>query len=108
MNQVVLVGRLTTDAEVNEVADNKKVTSITIAVPRSYKNSDGIYETDFIKCILWNNMAVNTQSYCHKGDVIGVKGRIQTRCYDTENERKYITEVIADKVTFLSSNKKEA
>ncbi len=108
MNQVILVGRLTAPAEVVEIDGAKKVTTITIAVSRGFKNSDGIYEADFIKCILWNNMAVNTQNYCNKGDCIGVKGRLQTRTYENENkEKKYITEVIAEKITFLSSVKQK-
>ncbi len=108
MNQVILVGRLTSDPEVIVTENDKKKTSITIAVTRPFKNSDGIYEADFIRCILWNNIALNTCEYCHTGDVVGVKGRLQTRSYEDENKtRKYITEVIAEKITFLSSNKKE-
>lgn len=108
MNQIVLVGRLTGDPEIITTEKSKKMSAITIAVPRSYKNTEGIYETDFIRCILWNNIALNTCEYCHSGDVVGVKGRLQTRSYEDESKnRKYITEVIAEKITFLSSNKKE-
>ena len=105
MNQVVLVGRLTKDPEVVEL-DAKKRTVINVAVQRPFKNSDGLYETDFIRCILWNGIATNTSEYCKSGDVIGIKGRLQTSSYeDTEKNRKYITEVIAERVTFLSSKK---
>ena len=108
MNQVILVGRLTSNPEVITTETDKKMTTITIAVTRSFKNSEGIYESDFIRCILWNNIALNTCEYCHTGDVVGIKGRLQTRSYeDEEKVRKMITEVIAEKVTFLSSNKKE-
>jgi single-strand DNA-binding protein len=107
MNQVILVGRLTSDPEVITTESNKKMTAITIAVGRSFKNQDGIYETDFIRCVLWNNIALNTCEYCHTGDVIGVKGRLQTRSYEDENkEKKFIMEVIAEKITFLSSTNK--
>ena len=74
---------------------------------RPFKNSDGIYETDFIRCILWNSIATNTSEFCHVGDVIGIKGRLQNRSYVDNNNIKYITEVIAERVTFLSSNNKE-
>ena len=107
LNQVVLVGRLTEDPAVAETVNGKKMTSVVIAVQRNFKNTDGVYETDFIRCVLWNAIASNTSEYCHVGDVIGIKGRLQNRSYEDENkETKYITEVIAEKVTFLSSGKK--
>ena len=64
-----------------------------------------VNETDFIRCILWNAVASSTCEYCKKGDIVGVKGRIQTSNYkDKENNTKYVTDVIAEKVTFLSSH----
>ncbi len=106
LNQVVLVGRLTSDPEVKITENGKKVTTINIAVQRGYKNSNGIYETDFIKCVLWNNLALNTSEYCKCGSVVGIKGRIQTSEYkDAEDKKKYNTEVIAEKITFLSNGK---
>lgn len=100
LNQVVLVGRLTSDPEINEVKNSRKVTTITLAVSRSYKNLNGEYETDFIKCILWNAIAETTAEYCKKGDLVGVKGRLQ--CL-SGNE----LQVVAEKVSFLSSRKEE-
>lgn len=104
LNQVVLVGRLTDDLEVVETENGNKVTNLILAVQRSYKNADGIYETDFIKCILWNAVAKNTSDYCKKGDIIGLKGRLQMNEFeDKEGNKRILTEVIAEKVTFLSS-----
>lgn len=105
MNQVILVGRLTSDPKIKEVENGKKKTIITLAAQRPFKNENGIYETDFIECVLWNGVAASTQEYCHKGDVVGIKGRLQNRKYEEADEAKIVTEVIADKVTFLSSNK---
>ena len=105
LNHIVLVGRLTSDPEVYETENGKTVVRFVLAVPRSYKNSEGEYETDFIQCKLWQGVAKRTNEYCKKGDLIGVKGRVETYNYDTENGRRYITEVVADKVTFLSSKK---
>ncbi len=108
LNQVVLVGRLTDDIEVSTVEKGKKVTSLILAVQRTFKNSDGIYETDFIKCTLWNAIASSTSEYCHKGDIVGIKGRLQVTTYeDKDGNKKTSTEVIAEKVTFLSSKKEE-
>lgn len=97
-NQVVLVGRLVGNPILEENQNGKKVCIITLAVPRDFKNADGIYETDFIKCILWNGIAENTVEYCNKGDIIGVKGRLQ--CLGGSE-----LQVVAEKVTFLSNNK---
>ena len=98
LNQVVIVGRLVEKPIVEENENGKKVCNIILAVPRSFKNADGIYETDFIKCTLWNGIAENTAEYCNKGDVIGVKGRLE--CL-SGNE----LQLIAEKVSFLSSGK---
>lgn len=107
LNQVVLVGRLVKDPEVKETSNGNSVSRITLAVPRSYKNVNGEYETDFINCTLWQLVATNTKEYCKKGDIVGVKGRIESHTYEKDGETKYVTEVIAEKVTFLSNNRQE-
>ena len=108
LNQLVLVGRLTSDLEAKEVEDGKKVTNMTLAIPRSFKNADGEYETDFVECTLWNNIAENTAEYCKKGDIVGVKGRLQTNNYEKEDGSKvFKLDVVAEKVTFLSSRSKD-
>ena len=105
LNQVILVGRLVEQPTTKKVNESE-VANITLAVPRSYKNANGEYETDFIDCVLWNGVATNTAEYCKKGDLIGVRGRIQVSTYETEegNKRKSV-EVVAEKVTFLSTKK---
>lgn len=106
LNQIVIVGRLVRDPELRETEGGKKVTNITLAVPRSYKNTNGEYETDYIDCVLWTGIAENTSEYCKRGDLLGVKGRVQTRVFETEDEKKrHVTEVVAEKVTFLSPKK---
>lgn len=109
MNNIVLVGRLTKDPQIESKEDSKsKRTIITIAVNRNYKNSDGIYETDFIRCVLWNAVATNTCEYCKSGDVVGIKGRLENYSYEDENkEKKYMQEVVVEKITFLASKRKE-
>lgn len=105
LNQVVLAGRLVKDPEILTTENNKKMTIITVAVPRSYKNMEGNYDTDFIKCVLWAGIAETTCEYCKKGDIVGIKGRIQVNTYEKDNEKKYNMEVVAEKVSFLSSRK---
>ena len=107
LNQIVLVGRLVRDPELRKSDNGKQYMQVTLAIPRSFKNISGEYETDFIDCILWDGVAKSTSEYCHKGDIVGLKGRIQSRIYETENEKKYLTEIIGEKVTFLSSKRQE-
>ena len=107
LNQVVVVGRLVKDPELRKSEKDKNYTNITLAVPRSYKNLKGEYEADFIDCRLWTGIAESTTEYCKKGDLLGVRGRIETSSYDDENgEMKKSTVVIAEKITYLT-NKKE-
>ena len=69
---------------------------------------NGEYETDFINCVLWDSVAKSTVEYCKKGSIVGVKGRLQTRTVESnDSSKKYYIEVIAEKVTFLSSENKE-
>lgn len=107
MNFVTLVGRITQDPEVKEL-ENSKVSNICVAVPRSFKNENGEYEADFIDVTLWNEIATNVKEYCHKGDLVGVKGRLQVSTYETENgDKRKSVKVIAEKISFLSSKPKD-
>ena len=105
LNNAVIVGRIVQDPELKETERGGKLANIVLAVPRSFKNSNGEYETDFIDCVLWSGVAESTSEYCKKGDLIGVKGRVQTRVYEKDEVKKFATEVVAEKVTFLSSKK---
>lgn len=105
LNQAVIVGRLVKTPSLNKTGTGRKVTNVTLAVPRSYKNMNGEYETDFIDCVLWTGIAENTVTYCNKGDLLAVKGRIQSRSYEKDDEKKFQTEIVAEKVTFLTKNK---
>ena len=118
LNSVVLIGRLV-DTPTLKVYDNDlALTSIVLAVPRAFKNHDGEVETDFIRCVFWDVAARNVTDYCLKGDLIAVRGRIQSRYAEVnfENEGEVLKkkinalEVIGERVVFLSSphNRKEA
>ena len=56
-------------------------------------------------CVLWKGIAENTATYCKKGDLVGVKGRLQSREYEFDDEKRKVVELVAEKVTFLSSKK---
>lgn len=107
LNQTVVVGRLVSDPELKELESGKKVSNLTLAVPRSYKNAEGEYDTDFVDCVLWSGVAENTAEYCRKGDLIGIKGRVETDLYEKDGEKHKTTRIVAEKVTFLSSKSKD-
>lgn len=108
LNQTVIVGRLVHEPELRETENGRKVTNITLAVPRNFKNREGEYDTDFISCTLWQGIAENTVAYVEKGDLLGIKGRLQTRAIELDDEiKRHSVEVIAEKITFLTSHAKE-
>lgn len=107
MNTVMLVGRLAHEPEVRTTETGKDVVRISLAVNRSFKNPDGIYETDFIDCTLWDGLAKNLNEYCKKGDTVGVRGRIQVSHYEKDEQKHKKVDVIVEKLTFLSSKKQE-
>jgi len=103
INRVVLVGRLTKDPVLRKTANGASVTSFTLACTRRFKQ-EGQPDADFINTVVWNKTADSVQQYMHKGSLVGVEGRIQTRSYDDKDgKRVYVTEVVADSVQFLES-----
>ena len=99
LNQVILVGRLSKELKLKETESGEKYLEFTLAVSRHFKNMDGEYEIDFINCISFKSVAENTSNWCKKGDLIGIKGRIQTN--------KGEMQIIAEKITFLSNKSEE-
>lgn len=108
MNQLMLVGRIANDPELKTLEFGKKVTNITLAVPRSFKNADGVYETDFINTTVWENIANSICDYCKKGDLVGIKGRLQTDTYEKDGKNNTKLNVIAEKVSFLSTREQSS
>jgi len=105
LNQVILVGRLVRDPEIKELPGGKKVSTITLAVQRSYKNQETQeYDTDFLNCTLWEGIAESTHQYCKKGSTLGVKARLAMKRFDY-GEDQYITypEIVAEKITFINT-----
>lgn len=104
INNVVLVGRMTRDAELRYTPSNQAVATFTIAVNRNFKNQAGEREADFINCVIWRQQAENLANWAKKGTLIGVTGRIQTRSYENQQgQRVYVTEVVADNFQILES-----
>ena len=104
INNVVLVGRMTRDAELRYTPSNVAVATFSLAVSRNFKGANGERETDFINCVIWRQQAENLANWAKKGALIGITGRIQTRNYENQQgQRVYVTEVVADNFQMLES-----
>ena len=106
MNKVILVGNLTKDPELTTTTNGVSVCRFTIAVSRRYVGASGERETDFINIVVWRGQAENCHKYLKKGSKCGVIGTLQTRSYDAQDgSKRYVTEVVADEVEFISTNR---
>jgi single-strand DNA-binding protein len=110
LNRVILIGRLTRDPELRYTPAGVAVTQFTLAIDRPFSGGQGKEkEADFINIVTWRQLAETCASYLRKGRLTAVEGRIQVRNYDNSEGRKvYVTEVIADNVRFLESNKSDS
>ena len=105
MNRAILIGRLTKDPDLNTTQNGISVCKFAIAVNRPYKNDSGNSQADFLNIVVWRALADNCHKYLFKGSQCAVVGSIQTRTYEKDGEKKYITEIVADNVEFLSPAK---
>lgn len=104
MNKAILIGRLTKDPELRSTPAGRNVCQFSIAVNRTFTNANGDREADFINCVVWDKQAENLVKYQKKGNQIAVDGRIQTRNYeDKDGKRVYVTEILANNISFLDS-----
>lgn len=107
INNAVLVGRLTTDPNLRYTGNGTAVAGFTLAVNRNFTKKDGEQDADFINCVIWRKPAETLANYAKKGSLIGVVGRIQTRSYENDGQRVYVTEVVVDNFQFLESRSKQ-
>lgn len=104
MNKVILIGNLTKDPEFQTTTSGISVCRFTVAVQRKFANAEGEKEADFINVVTWRGLADNCHKYLAKGRKCAVVGQLQTRSYDAQDgSKRYVTEVIAEEVEFLSS-----
>ena len=103
MNKVILMGRLTRDAEMRQTPNGVSVCSFSIAVNRRFAK-DGQQNADFINCTAWRQQAEFICKYFQKGAMIAVVGSLQSRSWENqEGKRQYSTDVIVDEVYFAGS-----
>ena len=102
MNKVILVGRLTKEPELRSTQSGKSVASFTVACDRKFKK-EGEQTADFINCVAWGSTAEFVSRYFSKGMRIALDGRIETRSWEQDGQKRYATEVIAEDVEFAQS-----
>lgn len=105
LNQTVIVGRIVNEPVLKETENGRKETTLTIAVPRNYKNVDGEYETDFLDCVVQGNIGETCVDYCGKGDLVGIKGHLNSKKVIEGNIEKNNIILVGEKVTFLTMKK---
>ena len=106
MNKVILMGRLTRDAEVrySQGESSSAIARFTLAVDRRFSNQSGEREADFINCVAWQKSAEFVANYFHKGKQMALEGRLQVRSYDgNDGQRRWVTEVVAEQIEFVGS-----
>lgn len=108
MNKVLLIGRITKDPELKKTSNDNSFLQFTLAVNKNFKNANGEIDVDFISCIAWQQTAEIISKYVNKGQQLCLEGSLQVRSYENNNnETKYITEVLVDKVEFIGNKKEE-
>lgn len=100
MNKVILMGRVTADPQLSTTPNGVTVCKFNIAVNRRFKNANGDYEADFISCVAWRQTAEFISNHFPKGRMIGVVGSLQSRTYDKDGQKHFITEVHVEEVYF--------
>ncbi len=99
MNKIILIGRLTADPELRYTPSGQPVANFSLAIDRKFSKND---ETDFIPVVAWRRLAEICKEYLHKGKLVAIEGRLQTRKYETpEGQRRTAFEVVADEMQML-------
>ena len=102
INRTVLTGRLTDDVDLRYTPSGSAVGNFRLAVNRRFTNQNGEREADFINCVVWKKTAENLANFTHKGSLVAIDGRIQTRNYENQNGQKvYITEIVVEQFALL-------
>lgn len=108
MNKCILIGNLTKDPELTTTTNGIAVCRFSIAVSRRFANASGERETDFLNIIAWRSLGENCKKFLKKGSKVGIVGNIQSSSYDaTDGTKRYVTEIVAEEIEFLSSIQKK-
>jgi single-strand DNA-binding protein len=108
VNKVILVGNVGKDPEVRYLEGGLAMVKFTLATTESYKNKEGLKvdQTEWHNITMWNKLAEIAEKYVRKGNKLYIEGRIRTRSYGDENNKKYFTEIIAEEMVMLGGGPK--
>ena len=110
MNKVILMGRLTRDPDVKQTQSGRIVARFTLAVDRNISREnrrEGQQTADFIGCVAWEKTAEFAEKFLAKGKRVLLEGRIQTGSYEKDGEKRYTTDVIAERIEFADSRPRD-
>lgn len=109
LNNITIMGRVANDLEVAHTNNGKQIIKFTVAVTRDFKNANGEYESDFIRCMAFGTTAEHIAKYSSKGKLITLNGTLQTGSYEnaTTGQKVFTTDVIVNKCDVFTGNPKE-
>jgi len=109
INKVILVGHVGKDPEVRYLEGGVAVAKFSLATSESYKNKEGnkVDQTEWHNVVMWRGLAEIVEKYVKKGQLLYVEGKIRTRTYGEENNKKYFTEIVADQMTMLGGKRED-
>lgn len=108
-NEVILLGNLTRDPELRSTPSGASVVNVSIALNRSYKDASGEWreETDYVDVVCWSNLADRVHQFLGKGSKVLISGRIQSRSWEQDGQKRSKLEVVANSIIFLDSKPKD-
>ena len=105
LNKIVIVGRLTKDAQIYEKEDNK-VATFCVATERNYKDENNEISSDYLLCKAFGKTATNIEKYTSQGTLVGITGQMRSRKYEKEGQTHFVTELYVETIKFMSPKTK--
>lgn len=101
LNKIVIVGRMTKDAQIYEKEDNK-IATFCVATERNYKDDNNEISTDYLLCKAFGKTATNIEKYTSQGTLVGITGQMRSRKYEKEGQTHFVTELYVETIKFMS------
>lgn len=101
LNKIVIVGRLTKDAQIFEKED-RKIATFCVATNRNYKDENGEIVCDYLFCKAFGKLASNIEKYTNQGTLVGITGQMRSRKYDKDGQTHFVTELYVETIKFMS------
>ncbi|WP_145459244.1 single-stranded DNA-binding protein [Staphylococcus epidermidis] len=105
LNKIVIVGRMTKDAQIYEKEDNK-IATFCVATERNYKDDNNEISTDYLLCKAFRKTATNIEKYTSQGTLVGITGQMRSRKYEKEGQTHFVTELYVETIKFMSPKNK--